>query len=161
MRAKSALPRSLFTAHFKEYAQTATGLPVGLGGFPEGVEYGWGSVNEGAPLDEFIPYYMIAVGQATPDGGSIGDSGTEWTLNYRVTIAGVDIVQTEDVADHLRIELQKLSRISLHHERSDTDWRIMEYKCPLIGDVNKVSALQPDYYIQTDSYQVRVTKGRG
>lgn len=149
----------MFTASFKELCETAAGLPVGLGGFPK-EKHGWGSVNEDVGDGEFIPYFMITVGAATSDGGAVGDSGTEWTLNYRVTIAGIDITQTEDVADHLRIELQKLVRISLHHERSDTNWRIMEIKCPTLGDVNKVGALQPDYFIQTDSYQLRVTKGR-
>lgn len=154
-RQPSSLPRELITGEVLAQLKTAS-LPVGDMGAPED-PYGWQSdnPNEGTP---FIPYMSLSVGAAGAPQGAVGDSGTEWETRYSVAYVGVTRTQTEAVADKMRLHLVGQERVSLHHERSDTNWRITQYRCDRIGAIQKITGSFPDYYTQLDEFVVRVSK---
>lgn len=159
MRNRTSLSREPVTRHFRADCKSALELPVGLMDSPK-EKHGWGTINPDQTGKDFIPYAMVSIGQGVPEGGSIGDSTQIWVLTYRVTLAGVTHSQTEVVADKLRFNLPEYSRQVIKDERNQTAWKIMEYSCIAIGDVNRITGLQPEYFVQTDTYQMRVSKGK-
>ena len=139
-------------------AELATeGFPVGDNASPA-VSYGWtGEPND--PAVTFTPWLSLSPGAATlqAPAGSLGDSQSDWRLNYAVTYAGLSRKQTEALADRMRMNLTNIAR-----EYIDTptgSWRIQKTTCIAIGNTTRISSAYPDYFTQPDSFEVWVTKG--
>lgn len=153
----SALSRGPITTRLlAELAEE--GFPVGDQTSPDG-EYGWA----GEPNTEntaFTPWMVLSplTGQPQRVPGAMGDTGTEWMLPYTVFYAGISRKQAEALADKMRAALCNIERESI--TTSTGDWRIMKISCTAIGGTNRVGAAYPDYFTQTDSFEVWITKER-
>lgn len=158
MAKPSALPRELITNTLLEELKSG-GIPVGDMDDPTEGVWGWQGENPDDPGD-FFPYMSLSVGPADTPTGSLGDSATEYSCRYNVVYVTVRRDLTEAVADKMRLHLTGLERRSLHHDRSDTNWRIVHYQCTRIGGIQKVTSAMPDYYTQLDEFVVRVSKER-
>lgn len=137
-----------------------SGYPVGDNASPT-VPYGWqGEPNQ---VDAtFIPYMgltpLTGIPQRSGQGGSLGDSGTEWTLPYTVLFAGITRKQTEALSDRVRGQLTNISRegVGIEEER----WRIQQIRCISVGSNTRIGSAYPDYYTQADTFEVWVSKER-
>jgi len=133
------------------------GFPVGDNASPV-VPYGWqGEPND--PGTTFTPWLSLTPGVAslqTPPG-SIGDSQSQWRLNYTIVYAGVSRKQTEALADRMRLNLTNISRESV--DTPTGKWRIQKVTCIGIGNTSRIGSAYPDYFTQADSFEVWVTKG--
>jgi len=133
------------------------GFPVGDNSYPDD-PYGW----QGQPNEEggsFIPWMSVTPGAAMPQNpvGALADTGTEWRLPYNVFYAGISRRQTEALADRLREALTNISR-----EKITTDtgtWKIQKISCTAVGSNNRVGSAYPDYFTQSDSFEVWISKG--
>lgn len=155
----SALTRGPITTHLITVLE-ASGFPVGDNASPT-VPYGWqGEPNQADAT--FIPYLGLTplngIPQRTGQGGSFGDSSTEWTLPYTVLYAGITRKQTEALADRLREQLVNIARIGVGID--DVRWRIQQIRCTAIGSNNRIGSAYPDYYTQADTFEVWVSKER-
>lgn len=152
----SSISRGPITARLIEELGQA-GFPVGDNAEPDGA-HGW----DGEPNAEggsFTPWMILTPLVASPQAKqAFGDTGTEWRLPYLVFYAGVSRGQTEALADRARNQLTNIEREGVP---SDTgDWRIQKTTCTAIGASVKVGAAYPDYYTQTDSFEVWISKER-
>jgi len=133
------------------------GFPVGDNASPV-VPYGWqGEPND--PGTTFTPWLSLTPGVAslqTPPG-SIGDSQSQWRLNYTIVYAGVSRKQTEALADRMRLNLTNIARESV--DTPTGKWRIQKVTCIGIGNTSRIGSAYPDYFTQADSFEVWVTKG--
>lgn len=133
------------------------GFPVGDNSAPEEA-YGWqGEPNEANTT--FVPWLVLTPGiatQQTPMGG-MGDTGTNWKVGYNVFLAGVSRKQTEALADRIRDALTNIVRESITTPTGS--WRIQKISCQAIGSNNRVGSAYPDYFTQSDNYEVWITKG--
>lgn len=121
--------------------------------------YGW-SGEPNADSGTFTPWMILTAltGQPQRVPGALSDTGTEWTLPYSVFYAGISRSHTERIADRMR---QKL--VNIEREGIDTEtgrWRIQKIGCSTIGASAKVTTAYPDYYTQTDVFDVWVSKER-
>ena len=139
-------------------AELATeGFPVGDNAAPA-VAFGWtGEPNE--PGTTFVPWLSLSPGAGVLQGpsGPLGDSQSDWRLNYSVVYAGLSRKQTEALADRMRLNLTNIAR-----ENIDTPTgkqRLQKVTCMAIGNTTRISSAYPDYFTQPDSFEVWVTKG--
>lgn len=154
----SALNRAPITARLILELE-GSGFPVGDNSSPT-VPYGW----QGEPNSEsstFIPFLGISPMNAMPQrmgqGGPMADSQSEWQLPYTIWYAGVTRKQTEALADRLRGQLVNIAREGV----GDTQrWRIQQIRCIAIGANTRVGSAYPDYYTQTDTFEVWASKER-
>lgn len=167
-REKAVLSRGFFTdwiiALLKEQelpvetiGDTPISVPVGDNNVPE-QPYGW----QGQPNDDgsyFIPWTSVATGMGKPSGGSFGDSASEHVMSYTITYSGVGRDQTEFLADRLRKEFANAER-----ETVDCDdfgeWKILQVQVTSIGPMSRIASSFPDYYVQTDGFDIWVSKER-
>lgn len=134
----------------------STTLPVGDNAVPAGT-YGW----QGAPNGQdstFIPWMSIYGGTAQAGTGSFGSSASEWRLPYSVTYAGVTRKQLDWLADKARTQLVSIARETV--ATNSGNWRICQIRCTSIGATNRVGAPFPDYYTQSDLFEVWLSKER-
>ena len=124
------------------------GFPVGDNASPV-VPYGWqGEPND--PGTTFTPWLSLTPGVAslqTPPG-SIGDSQSQWRLNYTIVYAGVSRKQTEALADRMRLNLTNIARESV--DTPTGKWRIQKVTCIGIGNTSRIGSAYPDYFTQAD-----------
>ena len=133
------------------------GFPVGDNAQPT-VPFGWqGEPND--PGTTFTPWLSMSPGAATlqAPGGALGDSQSEWRLNYQVVYAGISRKQTEALADRMRMNLTNIARESI--DTPTGKWKIQKVTCNAIGNTTRIGSAYPDYFTQADSYEVWVTKG--
>lgn len=151
----SSVSRGPITTRLITELETA-GFPVGDNGSPAAGTYGWsGQPNEGS----FTPWMTITPGtaQAQRPPGALADTNTEWRLAYNVFYAGISRKQSEALADRMRNALTNISREKV---TTDTgDWKIQKVSCNAVGSNNRVGSAYPDYYTQTDSFEVWISKG--
>ena len=133
------------------------GFPVGDNASPD-TPYGWsGEPND--PGSAFTPWLSLSPGAAalqTP-AGSMGDSQSQWRLNYQVFYSGLSRKQTEALADRMRLNLTNIAREDITTETGP--WRIQKTTCIAIGNTSRIGSAYPDYFTQADSFEVWVTKG--
>jgi hypothetical protein len=133
-----------------------TGLPVGDNNAPED-PFGWqGEPN--ADNTNFIPWMSVYGGTAQPGSGSFAESASEWRLPYTVTYAGVTRDQLDWFADKVRKQLVEITRESVASNTGS--WRIQQIRCTSVGATNRVGAPFPDYYTQSDLFEVWLSKER-
>lgn len=134
------------------------GFPVGDNSSPAEGSYGWqGQPNETS--SSFIPWMSITPAAAMPQRppGALADTGSEWRLNYNVFYAGITRKQSEALADRMR---NRLTNITREKVTTDTgDWKIQKISCQAVGSNNRVGSAYPDYFTQSDSFEVWITKG--
>lgn len=155
---RSSISRAHVTASL---ITTLVGLgnPVGDGNVPQGVSYGW----QGAPNDIgsfFIPWLSVMPGVGRPSAttpGSFGDSGSEHVLSYSITINAVDREGVEWLADSTRKEMVNVPRTTLDCGVYGM-WKIQQIRSTSIGGILRVRTTDPDYYVQTDGYDIWVSK---
>jgi hypothetical protein len=134
------------------------GFPVGDNQAPT-VPFGWqGEPN--STTSTFIPWMSVAplTGQSQRTPGAMGDTGTEWSLPYSVFYSGMSREHVEALSDRVRNRLTNITR-----EGVETDtgrWRIMKISCHTVGGVNRVGSTFPDYFTQSDTYDVWVSTER-
>jgi hypothetical protein len=153
----SAIARGPITTRVLDIL-TDLGFPVGDNSSPAD-PHGWqGEPNE--PSKTFIPWTALTAmpGQAQSPPGTFGDTGTEWRLGYNVFYAGISRKQTEALADRSRLKIVQIHRETVVSETGN--WRIQKASCVAIGSSNRVGSAFPDYYTQSDSFEVWVTKER-
>lgn len=153
-RQKATLSRGHFTAWMITLLKVED-FPVGDNNIP--VEpYGW----QGQPNDAsatFTPWMSVGTGTARPSGGSFGDSASEHVLSFSVTYNGVTRDQTEWLADKMRKEFGNA-------ERSVVDcgvygsWKIQQVQTISVGGIQRIKTSFPDYYVQTDAFDIWVSK---
>lgn len=149
----SSVSRGPITTHLYNELHTAN-FPVGDNSSPEG-EYGWnGEPGEGT----FTPWMILTPLTGTPQrvSGAMGDSSTEWVLPYSVFYAGVTRKQSEALADKMREHLTNITRISIATPTGA--WRIQKISSTNIGSSIRVGSAYPDYYTQTDNFEVWTSK---
>jgi hypothetical protein len=138
--------------------QLATeGFPVGDDAAPT-VPYGW----QGEPDDPgktFTPWITLTPSTAIPQNpaGALANTYADWKLGYQVGYAGISRKQTEALADRMRHGLTYIVR-----ERVQTptgDWKFQKAACVTIGNTSRMGSAYPDYFTQTDTFEVWVTKG--
>lgn len=129
-------------------------LPVGDNDVPSAA-HGWqGEPNEN--LSEFIPWLVLAPGQASKSQGSFSDPQELWQLTYFISAAGVSREQTENVADRVRSALKALAKINV--ALKDETWRLMYVHVTGIGGVNRIGTTNPAYHVQTDTLEFWLSK---
>jgi hypothetical protein len=130
------------------------GLPVGDNNAPQD-PYGW----QGEPNSDgsnFIPWMVLTAGAASAGTGSFGASASEWRLPYTAFYAGVTRTQLEWLADRVRV---KLCNIERENVATDTGaWRIQQIRCTSMGGTNRIGSTFPDYYTQSDLFEVWLSK---
>jgi hypothetical protein len=154
---------SISRAHFSNWLITtleAFGNPVGDAHYPRTTAYGW----QGEPNVEtsfFIPWLASTPGTArvnpAPRGGAFGDSGKEWTLSYSISYNAVDREQVEWLADSTRKSLVNTERVEVDCGDYGT-WQIQQAQCITVGGVLRIRSTDPDYYVQTDAFDIWVSK---
>jgi hypothetical protein len=135
------------------------GFPVGDNGSPS-EPYGW-SGEANSQDAEFTPWMTFAAltGRPQRPGGSFDDTQMDWVLPYTVYYAGVSRRQCEALADRMRASLVNIAREDVTGENGT--WRIQQITCTTIGGSTKIGSAYPDYYTQSDTFDVWVTKRRG
>jgi hypothetical protein len=132
------------------------GLPVGDNSAPT-TAFGWqGEPN--ADGSNFIPWMAAYGGTARPGEGSFADSASEWRLPYTVTYAGVTRNQLDWIADKARKRLVAITREVVATETGN--WKICQIRCTSVGATNRVGSPFPDYYTQSDLFEVWLSKER-
>lgn len=134
------------------------GFPVGDNAAPE-TPYGW-SDEPNSDGGTFTPWMSVTALAGSPQRppGTLGDTGTEWSLPYSVFYAGISRKQCEALADRMRSALVNITRESV---TTDTgDWRIQKISCNSIGSSNRIGSAYPDYFTQVDMFDVWITKER-
>lgn len=154
MRHQSTLQRTPITNHLLGVLETST-FPVGNTNAPT-APYGW----QGEPNAEgtnFIPWIELMSGPSRPQSmQGFGDTGNDWISTYNVFYAGVNSSQTSLLADRMRVLLCNTARISVSTD--DGDLRILKITCTAVGSTVKVSNTIPDYFTETDTFEVWTTK---
>lgn len=132
-------------------------FPVGDNDNPN-VPYGWdGEPNETGK--KFTPWMIVTALAGTPQRTqAMGDTGREWQLPYSVFYAGVSREQAERLADKMRQKLVDIERESV--TTPNGSWRIQKISFNSVGMSSKVTSAFPDYYTQTDTFEVWVSKER-
>ena len=118
-----------------------------------------GSVNRlGDASSTFIPWLSISPGTGVlQTSQDMADTQRDWKLGYLVFYSGISRLQTEALADRMRLALTTIAR-----EDVDTDtgtWKIQKVGCQAIGNTSRIASGYPDYFTQSDSFEVWVTKG--
>lgn len=135
-------------------------FPVGDNGSPT-VPFGWQGEADAA-AGTFIPWLsltpMSGAGSGEQDLSSLAGQAF-WVLNYSLYMAGVNRTQCEILADRARA---KLCSIGAEQQAvvsgESATWEITGVMCTAVGgNVQNTTAI-PYYYVQTDNYQVRVTR---
>lgn len=145
--------RGYFTKHL---LTTLAGfaLPVGDNDVPS-APHGWqGEPNES--LSNFIPWIVLAPGQASRAQGSIGDPQSDWVLPYYFSSAGVSRTQTESVADKIRDRLKDLVKEIVLLK--DENWKLTYVGVTSIGGVSRIGSTSPAYHVQTDAIEFWLSK---
>jgi hypothetical protein len=151
----SAPARGPITTHLITRLETLD-FPVGDNTHPED-DYGWqGEPNAAAAT--FIPWMTITPVNSQPQTitGSFADPSTEWRMNYNVFYAGVTRAQSEALGDRIRLALCTTPRGQVSGENGT--WRIQKVGCNAIGSNTRVGGAFPDYFTQSDSFEVWITK---
>ncbi len=149
-------PRGPITTRVLTELQTL-GFPVGDNSSPEEA-YGWQGVPNGID-STFIPYVGLSpLNGQQQRNQSMSESQSEWALPYQVWYAGISRKQTEALADRMRQNLVNISREKITGETGT--WKIQQIRCTVIGANSRVSSTFPDYYTQTDTFEVWITKER-
>ena len=145
--------RSYFTNHLLDQL-AGFALPVGDNDAPT-APHGWqGEPNEN--LSSFIPWLVLAPGQASRSQGTFENPQDLWQMTYFVSSAGVSREQAENVADRMRSELKALAKVNV--TLKDETWRMMYVHVTGIGSVNRIGTTNPPYHVQTDTYEFWVSK---
>ena len=134
------------------------GFPVGDSNAPTD-PYGW-SGEPNLETSTFTPWMSISAltAQSQRIPGALGDTGTEWNLPYAIFFSGVTRPQCEALADKMRLALTNIERETI--TTPSGNWRIQKVSCVGIGAMNRVGSSFPDYFTQTDSFEVWISKGR-
>lgn len=129
-------------------------LPVGDAKAPTDA-YGWqGEPN--ATASNFIPWVVLTAGTAPAGTGGFGGSADLWRLPYTVFYAAVRRDQLDWLADKMRNQFVKIERESVVTDSGS--WRIQQIRCTSVGGSNRIGTTTPDYYTQTDVYEVWLAK---
>lgn len=133
----------------------ALNFPVGDNSRPTD-PYGWqGEPNSGTST--FIPWLELSSGLGSPQSRqAMGDTGVDWKLNYNVYFAGISRTQTDALADKIRELLLNMARSVV--STPSGDWRFMKVSVTGIGSSARIPSVYPDYYTQSDAYEVWMTK---
>lgn len=132
-------------------------FPVGDGKAPT-VPHGWqGEPN--ATGSHFIPWMGVQTGTGRPTGGSFGGSSTEHILSYSVEYAAVDREQVEYLADSTRKLLVNAVREDIDCGDAGT-WKLQQVTNTSIGGISRLRSPFPDYFVQTDGFDIWVSKER-
>ena len=149
----SYFPKAPLTDHLIVVAKEI-GFPVGDASYPD-EDHGWqGEPNEGAT--NFIPWYVIVPGQAGTSSGPMESSQADWRMPYYVTISGVTRAQTEMMSDLLRKSLisQQRVRVDCYGDK----WAIQQVRVVSVGGISRQSAINPSYFLQTDTVEIWYSK---
>jgi GTPase SAR1 family protein len=157
-RQRSTLSR----AHLTNWLVTTLsleGLPVGDNSTPTD-PFGW----QGQPNStgtNFIPWMSVTNGTARPrplaQNAAFGDAGEEHTVSYAIQYAAVTREQVEWMADKMR-------KVFANADRTEIDcfdygvWRILQAQCISIGGISRIRSALPDYYTQTDNFDLWVSR---
>lgn len=134
-----------------------TSLPVGDNHAPSD-PFGWQTQEPDADDSQFIPWMVVTAGIAQAGTGSLGVSAGEWRLPYTVFYAGVTRPQLDWLADKMRVQLTNIEREAV--VTASGNWRIQQIRCSTVGGTVRIGATFPEYYTQTDSFEVWLSKER-
>lgn len=153
----TTINRGPITEHLLTEMRTMD-LPVGDNNAPDD-PHGWQSSEPDADASEFIPWMVLTAGAGRAGTGGMGDSASEWQLPYTVFYAGVGRDQLDWLADRMRVHLVSISRVGVPTDSGS--WRIQQIRCTSVGGTVRQAATFPDYYTQTDLFEVWLSKERG
>lgn len=153
----SAISRGPITSRVIIELETE-GFPVGDNQAPE-EGFGWAG-EPNADSSTFTPWMSVAplTGQSQRLPGALGDTGTEWTLPYSVFYAGISRAHVEALADKMRNKLTNIAREVI--ETDGANWKIQKISCNTVGGVARVGSTFPDYFTESDMFDVWVSKER-
>ena len=156
-KSPSAVARGPITRRVLVELETE-GFPVGDNQAPE-AEYGWSGEPNGEN-STFTPWMTLQplMGQTQRQSGALSDTGTEWSLPYGVFYTGLTRAHVEALADKMRKALTDITREVV--ETVNGNWKIQKISCSTLGTVNRVGSTYPDYFTQTDTFDVWVSKER-
>lgn len=150
----ATLNRGPITDRLISELETTT-LPVGDNHAPTD-PYGWQTDSPDADASSFIPWLVITAGTSSAGTGSMGASSAEWRLPYTIFYAGVTRSQLDWLADKMRMQLTGISREAI--TTSSGNWRIQQIRCNSVGGTVRQGTTFPDYYTQTDLFEVWLSK---
>lgn len=165
-RARAILSRGYFTdwvigllkhEHMPLASTSDPVIPVAVGdnNTPD-TAYGWqGQPNDGSAT--FIPWMSVGTGNARPTGGTFGDSASEHVMSYSITYSSVARDQGEWLADKMRKEFGNAERQQVDCGEFGT-WKILQVQTMSIGAITRIKSSFPDYYVQTDAFDIWVSK---
>ena len=130
-------------------------LPVGDNKVPDD-PYGWQGAEPDIDTSSFIPWMVLTAGTAPAGSGSLGSSASEWRLPYTVFYAGVSRDQLDWLADRMRSKFVAIERELITTDSGD--WKVQQLRCTSVGGTNRVGSTFPDYYTQTDLFEVWLSK---
>jgi hypothetical protein len=133
------------------------GFPVGDDAAPT-IPFGWqGEPND--PGKTFTPWLTLTPSAGIPQSpaGPLANTYADWRLGYLVAYAGVSRKQTEALADRMRHNLIYLERELIVTPTGG--WKVQKVSCNNIGNTIRMGSAYPDYFTQSDTFEVWVTKG--
>lgn len=153
-RHQSTLQRGPLTAYLIAALETSA-FPVGDTNSPT-EPFAW----QGEPNAEgtnFIPWIELMSGPSRLNAmQGFGDTGVDWISSYNVFYAGVNRSQTSTLADRMRLLLNNTARNQIVTD--DGTMTVLKITCTAVGSTVKVSSTIPDYFTQTDTFEVWTTK---
>lgn len=132
-----------------------TNLPVGDNHAPTDA-YGWQDEEPGADESNFIPWMVLTAGTASAGAGPLSASAADWKVPYTVFYAGVTREQLDWLADAMRMKLVNIERDPVNTDSGV--WRIQQIRCTSVGGTVRQAATFPDYYSQSDLFEVWLSK---
>lgn len=147
--------RGQITTHVVDYLnELPHNYPIG-DSEPPREPHGWqGEPNSGGT--NFIPWLTLSAGNANNSSGPIAASQADWKLIYFLTTAGVTRQQTEAVADTSREHMVVLERSLI--PAGSSNWKVQQVRVTNIGGVTRIGQISPSYYVQTDTYEIWLSK---
>jgi hypothetical protein len=151
--APSFFPKAPLTDYVLSVIKTL-GFPVGDANRPD-APHGW----QGDPNDStstFIPWITVMPGQAGTSSGPMDASQADWRMPYYFTMAGVHRDQTEMLSDLVRKSMvaQQRAKVPAYEET----WSIVQARVVSVGGITRQSAVNPSYYLQTDTVEIWYSK---
>lgn len=146
------IERRLLTAALIAALETG-GARIGNNRAP--ADSGWiGQPNKSGT--NFVPYSVVAPMSSASSNGPISDFQADWELAYSVSSFGVSPEQCEWMADTSRSKADLLRGEVL--ELGDASYQILLVTASSVGAVQRVDAVDPPFWGQSDVLMVRIVK---
>lgn len=129
------------------------GAKVGNNRVPK--EAGWiGQPNKSGT--NFVPYSVVAPLSSSSTSGPVSDLQADWEMAYSVSSFGVSPEQCEWMADSSRSKADLLRGETLN--LGDASYQVILVTASSVGAVQRVDAVDPPFWGQSDVLMVRIVK---